>query len=380
MVARISVADVYDKNLSFLIGSGASHGLYPTLALNIKNSSGEVQTIESLATEFEDSQDRRLALFMHYYETCILPAQNFDWNKIRTDAAKQHVLANYEAFVRTILGILNRRGAFDRRCNIFTTNYDGCFQFTADKILSEGHLDFVLNDGSRGFMKKHLHPRNFNTYLHQTGIFERHSSSVPQINLVHLHGSIYWQRDGASIVVDYRRAPPNSILSTDTKAKLAPFSAILDRSDATIDDLPALDIEADVAASFWNSYQELPIVNPTKWKFHETVFEEHYYQMLRMLSYELEKPNSVLITFGFSFADEHILNLIERSLSNPSLQVFVCCFNEEEEHRIAENFKMNQNVAMVRADDGLLDFASFNQNVFSLSQVNNDVAPPVGAP
>src|SRR5260221_9249952 len=44
----------------------------------------------------------------------------------------------------------------------------------------------------------------------------------------------------------------------------------------------------------------------TKWKFHETVYEEHYYQMLRLLSYELEKPNAVLITFGFSFADEHI--------------------------------------------------------------------------
>ena len=77
---------------------------------------------------------------------------------------------------------------------------------------------------------------------------------------------------------------------------------------------------ADIA-DFWKAYKELPVVNPTKWKFHETVFEEHYNQALRTLSYELEKPNTVFIIFGFSFADEHILSLVKRSLSNPTLKV-----------------------------------------------------------
>src|SRR5260221_8105593 len=82
----------------------------------------------------------------------------------------------------------------------------------------------------------------------------------------------------------------------------------------------------------------------TKWKFHETVYEEHYYQMLRLLSYELEKPNAVLITFGFSFADEHILNLVMRSLSNPGLQVFVCCHTAQRYEAIREKFKSYRNV------------------------------------
>lgn len=40
---------------------------------------------------------------------------------------------------------------------------------------------------------------------------------------------------------------------------------------------------------FKKCYDSLPIVSPTKKKFSETVFEQHYYQMLRMLSFELEK-------------------------------------------------------------------------------------------
>lgn len=118
---------------------------------------------------------------------------------------------------------------------------------------------------------------------------------------------------------------------------------------------------------FWDAYKQLPIVNPTKWKFHETVFEEHYYQMLRLLSYELEKPNAVLVTFGFSFADEHILNLVQRSLSNPSLQVFVCCFNKTEVDRLKVNFGSYRNVQCMSTIDGVLDFTAFNQRVLNLN-------------
>ena len=105
-------------------------------------------------------------------------------------------------------------------------------------------------------------------------------------------------------------------------------------------------------------------MNPTKWKFHETVFEEHYYQSLRALSYELEKPNSVFIVFGFSFADEHILSLIKRSLSNPTLKIFICCFSDEQEKNLEEKFKIFENVELIRTE-GDLDFTKFNTEVFS---------------
>ena len=44
--------------------------------------------------------------------------------------------------------------------------------------------------------------------------------------------------------------------------------------------------------SFILKYHNLQVVNPTKEKFRETVFQQNYYQMIRMLSFELEKKNS----------------------------------------------------------------------------------------
>ncbi|MNC15996.1 hypothetical protein D3C75_638400 [compost metagenome] len=140
--------------------------------------------------------------------------------------------------------------------------------------------------------------------------------------------------------------------------------------DTALPEAPLTQAQMD---AFWTAYRRLPIVNPTKWKFHETVFEEHYYQMLRMLSFELERENSVLITFGFSFADEHILNLVKRSLSNPQLMVFVTCFNETEHARLSAQFADYANVACVAATDGPLTFDTFNNLLTAVS-------PPAAGP
>ncbi|EGT3632612.1 hypothetical protein FAP79_19135, partial [Morganella morganii] len=87
-------------------------------------------------------------------------------------------------------------------------------------------------------------------------------------------------------------------------------------------------------ALFRENYNKLAIVSPTKEKFKETVFQQHYYQSLRLLSYELEKPQSVLICFGFSFQDEHIREIIKRSLSNPTLKVFIFCYKKHAKREI----------------------------------------------
>jgi hypothetical protein len=368
----ISPSDVYDKDLNFLFGSGASAGLFPTLALKINNDQGEAWTLEELATHFEVNSDPRyIPLFMHYYNTCIHPAQVFDVASTIGKAESAEVVGNYRRFLENVLGILQRRKPMERRCNLFTTNYDGCFPLIADQILRDGDIDFVLNDGARGFRRRYLQARNFNTYLCETGIFERHQTSIPQINLAHVHGSVYWQKEGAAnIVVDYDTGAIRNFLDADAQARLADFSACLDSPEATLADLKLPEISEQDRQTFMEAYQRLPIVNPTKWKFHETVFEEHYYQTLRMLSYELEKPNAVLITFGFSFADEHILNLVKRSLSNPDLQMFVCCYSERTRDALQAEFKRYPNVRCLALPDARMDFTAFNERVFSL-----DVTP-----
>ncbi|CAJ2765949.1 rhodanese-like domain-containing protein [Burkholderia pseudomallei] len=367
MQETISASDVYDKDLNFLFGAGASSGLFPTLALQIKNEQGAAWTLEELATRFEASDDQRyVPLFMHYYNTCIRPAQVFNVDSATGDETRERVVANYRAFLKTVLQILQRRKALERRCNLFTTNYDGCFPLIADEILREGSIDFLLNDGARGFRRRYLQARNFNTYLCQTGIFERHQASIPQINLIHVHGSVYWRKSNANIVVDYELQGTESLLDEDAQSRLAEFSACLNDSGATLENLAMPEFSEQERKDFKAAYESLPIVNPTKWKFHETVFEEHYYQMLRMLSYELEKPNAVLVTFGFSFADEHILNLVKRSLSNPHLQVYVCCYSQRSKDKLQAEFGGFRNVRCLALENASMNFTAFNEQVFSV--------------
>lgn len=361
----ISISDIYDKDLNFLFGSGASFGLLPTLQLKLRTGEGDSRySLEELATKFEHDRDRRLIpLFMHYYATCIRPAEQLTLDRAVASEPGKTVLRNYRSFLTTVLEIVKRRKALDRRCNLFTTNYDGCFPLVADSLIKEGRIDFVLNDGARGFSRRILQVRNFGSYLCQTGVFGRHQTSIPQINLIHLHGSVYWSKAGGAIQVGYDLSDRQPLLDDAATAILAPFSAALDNPDASLADLPTPDFSDDALKAFWAKYEQMPIVNPTKWKFHETVYEEHYYQMLRLLSYELEKPNAILITFGFSFADEHILNLVMRSLSNPGLQVFVCCFSPSEHASMVDKFKGNGNVQCLVLDKGLMDFTAFNERV-----------------
>ena len=167
----ISLADIYNKNVNFLLGSGASLPLFPTLALDLNRSNDEQWTLEELATHFEETDDsRKLPLFMHYYVECIEPAQKF--SLAPNDVSE--VITNYRTFLKTVLDMLQRRKELDRRCNIFTKNYDGCIPLVADEILREGEIDFVLNDGAKGFSKRFLQASNFSSFLCQTGVFDRH--------------------------------------------------------------------------------------------------------------------------------------------------------------------------------------------------------------
>lgn len=365
---------VYDKNLNFLVGSGASADLIPTLTLEIKNAHGERHTVETLASELPSDDLRRAALFMYYYEKCVLPAQQLSRNVVSGIPLKEAALANYRTLTETVLYALLRRKPLDKKCNVFTTNYDPSFSIVADEMLQSGAFDFVLNDGSRGFTRRHLQPRNFNTYLCQTGIFERDQTGIPQINLIHLHGSVHWRKHGSGIVVDYSPYQGPHLVSAELSERLVPFARTLINPDANINDLAAPAFLDNEVEGFFGLYNDLPIVNPTKWKFHETVFEEHYYQMLRLLSYELEKPNAVLITFGFSFADEHILSLVKRSLVNPKLQVFVCCYTIAGAERLQREFNAYPNVRFIVADEGFLDFTVFNSRVFTVRGSKNGAA------
>lgn len=356
---EIPIEKIYDHNINILIGSGASSGLFPTLSIALENWS---HTIETLATKFDADKKEKLKtlLFMHYYTECIKPVADFDFK----DEDKEIVEENYKTFLSTLLKLLERKN--NKKINLFTTNYDGCLPLVANELLKE--REFIINDGTSGFQKKYLKASNFNISSSNTGVFDQYKVDIPQINLINLHGSIYWNKEKGNIYVDYIKNHEHIKVCSS----LQKFSTILGSENKTLNDIESYTCENCSCDSdtFLQEYNKLPIVNPTKWKFHETVFEEHYYQMLRLMSYELEKPSSVLITFGFSFADEHIESLVKRSLSNPKLQVYICCFEEAEKVNMKNKFYQYQNVKYICVDDGNLNFTKFNDEIFSIGCSN----------
>ncbi|MCA4020712.1 hypothetical protein [Vibrio vulnificus] len=397
-MATIPLNEIYQHKLNFLIGAGASSGLFPTLWLPLKDSDDEKknETIETLATKLdhlgEQYKDHHALLFMYYYENIIEPVCKFQLSDVHIphdeectndDQCKvceeiklrKKTIENYEIFIDSIVRLLQQKNDFQRRCNLFTTNYDGCVPLVADKLIKKGNLEFYINDGSSGFLERTLSARNFNNYVCQSGVFGRNSSDIPQINFINLHGSAYWRKLNDTIKVDYNFLDTAVVIPEEARDSLKQLSDILSDETKTTQDLLALNVEIneDIRTAFWDSYDKLPIVNPTKWKFHETVFEEHYYQMLRLLSYRLEEQNSILISFAFSFADEHIRNLIKRSLSNHKLQVFVCCFNDKEHETMYGYFSGYKNVTLIKFDGENLDFTKFNKAVFNADLLRDDV-------
>ncbi|BBQ03409.1 hypothetical protein BSFA1_85370 (plasmid) [Burkholderia sp. SFA1] len=123
--------------------------------------------------------------------------------------------------------------------------------FAADRLLTKGAHDFVVNDGASGFHRKHLHSKNFTTHQCQTGIFERSNHGVPQLNLIYFHGSVYWSKSGDKIEVKYISDFKN-LLTKQSIAKLDQFSATLAIKYALTEDIPKVSLNAKQIERFWD--------------------------------------------------------------------------------------------------------------------------------
>ncbi|WP_233961902.1 hypothetical protein [Pectobacterium versatile] len=77
MTDEFNLFNIYEQNINFLIGAGASHGFLPTLAVKIRDIRENKCTFETLAKQYEGNEQMRTLLFMLYYSECI----NRDYQK-----------------------------------------------------------------------------------------------------------------------------------------------------------------------------------------------------------------------------------------------------------------------------------------------------------
>ncbi|ELW0116863.1 SIR2 family protein, partial [Staphylococcus pseudintermedius] len=252
-----------------------------------------------------------------------------------------------------------------KRINIFTTNYDLVLERIFDDFLVDNPLIY-FNDGSRGFFQKYINNKNFYLNVTHSGYNDNFRREVPTINLFKLHGSISW-------LIEKGKENQERIIVSEHNYYITKIRDFLNKMNLSLEDfrdifnsslskeignvisnlnkqVAALNIDERKWREFYDKYTNLSIINPDKYKFSKTVLEQHYYQLIRSFSYELEKKQSVLIVFGFSFADEHIRDIFERSLLNPELLVILISYSASGQQQMKKMYEGYSNIIFLPLD------------------------------
>ncbi|MDE8086687.1 SIR2 family protein [Erysipelothrix rhusiopathiae] len=352
MKSKEFLDEISGKSINFLIGAGASAGVVPTLWIEAIGKSFE----EVLSSN--DYNSEQINVLYYLWFTLWIRKTRIEEELVEN----REILDKYYNFVNNLVKIINNEG-YDKpkRVNIFTTNYDTFFELSFDNHSNKNRLSY-FNDGSRGFLKQYVSTEDFYLNISHTGMSDNFQRSIPVVNLIKLHGSVTWQKDNERIKVSLNNEIFNTLIEKSEALNLFitelgnknpsdqyltdnftinNFEKYLNKDLFSEDDLiegvdRLIELNAIEFGRFKEIYDTLPIVSPTKRKFHETVFQQHYYQMLRLLSFELERKNSVLIVFGFSFADEHILEIVRRSMVNPNLKIYIISFDKKSQDSIKE--------------------------------------------
>lgn len=328
-------------NINFLLGAGASYPAIATLG-NIEN-----DVVEMQKNGFENRARFHLFRFLKeiFFKSNLLITSPTDENIVET---KNNYIKLIE-LINTIL--INRKN--DITCstaNIFTTNYDLFLEYACENL----GLYFHYNDGFRNknkiFSSAILDVSEFNKTVNYCGQLYGHKTTLPNLNIVKLHGSINWGIGEHIFHLNPLKIEDEfeSInISTETK-ETKETKEIKGKQDFTENE------------EITQLLSKLGIVNPTKKKFEETVLNQIYYNLLRFFSNELDKENSILFAMGFSFNDEHLKDLVTRVLTtNPTLQLFISVRSEDKVETFEHMFENYNNVSLIFSDEEL-NFSKFN--------------------
>lgn len=306
-------------NVNFLIGSGASCPAIPT--------AGAVEA--EIVSLFEGGKEE--AAYLKLYD--FLGTIQAPTNKLiagASDPDSAATIANYAEFLGIIEAILSKRGTslLPKQATIFTTNYDLFIEQAA-----ASYSAVRLNDGFSRVPsltgRAEFSSRTFFTTISSYGNLYNYKVEIPSINLIKLHGSFSWKRDGDDVLFSVSNTP---LLSAGKTA-------------------------ADVK-KFVDGYV---VVLPEAKKFHTTLMDSTYYELLRIYNNELDREGTLLISFGFSFGDSHILDITKRALKNPTLKLVAFAFSDTDSETLLKRFDGRNNVDIIAPSSAKsIDFAAFN--------------------
>ena len=345
-------------HLNFLIGSGASK---PYL--------GALGPIEDLLTDLatKDDDDKKVvvetSIKKQYFDVAI--KGNLEIEK-GTSIKLKSTKDNYREFIEALNTILIKRKSnlISKQVNLFTTNMDLFLELTLEKS------NIAFNDGFSGRLNPVFGTENYHNTIKKTSTHYEYQSEVPLFNLFKMHGSVNWKQEGDNIIYDYGLEVLNEI----DKVILNPDDVLeIEYEDGgnwkynSVDKLyakPTIVKKAEHEA-YLKAYEKLVMINPTKEKFKTTTINYTFYELLRMYSNHLERENSVLFVFGFSFADEHICQITKRvAKSNPTLLIVIFAFCKEDKDNIEKLLPNIPNVKYI--------YDESNAKKYSLNLINSE--------
>ena len=298
---------IQSVNINFLIGSGLSMPYLTTLG-GIEKNLEDLSSRADLSLEVCDLI--KASIFKEYFTKVMLPNL-----KIHDEDKYNAVMNNYKDFISTWNSIMHNRcgNLRSKQLNVFSTNIDMFFECAADSC----GVEFV--DGFQGSVTPIFSEANFQKIVMRNSLHFHNVTELPVFNLLKIHGSVNWRVEKGKVVNDSKLEQVATIATLlDDLELMYSFVTYDDSLDNMANE--AKEIVADVdydhkgVEDFIEKYNELVIVNPTKKKFSETVIDDHFYELMRMYSNALERENTLLFVMGFSFADEHILNITQKEI------------------------------------------------------------------
>lgn len=310
-------------NINFILGSGAS---YPAIAVagNVEN---EIQT--ALEEGQTDEAEEKI------YD--LLKGVKAPFTATTENDNTKATIKNYQDFIGKVESILIERKSslIPKQANIFTTNYDlfleKASEFYPAIVFSDG---FVRTPNIKA--EYEFSSRSFFNATYNKGNLYNYKVEVPTINFIKIHGSLSWKKE--EDIFDL--GEDKILFNTISKFPKANATTVAQKKEFN---------------------DQFAVVFPRKDKFRETIMDRTYYDLLRIYANELDKENTLLVAFGFSFQDEHIRDITVRALKNPTLRLVVFAYDNSAEKSLAKLFKGYSNVDIYSAESkgAKIDYTAF---------------------
>lgn len=198
----------------------------------------------------------------------------------------------FNTLVTFLMSFASRTGVRDR-LNIFTTNYDRLIE-TGAEIAGLHLIDRFIGNISPIFRSSRL---DIDMHYNPPGIRGEPRYLEGVVRFSKLHGSIDWLQYG-----------------NDIRRLGLPFGA----SSIT----PYLNV-----AGYSNVTAHEMMIYPNAAKDQETA-NYPYVELFRDLASAICRPNSTLVTYGYSFGDEHINRVIRDMLTIPSTHLVIISYDD----------------------------------------------------